>query len=120
MDLAARLWASPEQATLRGNPDVKVPDQRHLCRHCWRIVVQGERGRVLYLFLSLHHREGGVGLPYIWLQGTPAVVWRVAVFPSLSELRGTLSQASFQVCDGRIHLASWELSFMFSPCLEPT
>ena len=63
-----------------GNPDVKVPGQRHHCRHRWRILVGGEGGGVVYLSLSTHHREGGVGLPYIWVQGTPAVVWRVAGF----------------------------------------
>ena len=80
VDLAARLRASPDQATLRGNPDVKVPGQRHLCCHCWRMVVEGEGGGVVYLSLSSHHRGGGVSLPYIWLQGIPAVVWRVAGF----------------------------------------
>ena len=76
IDLAARL-----SAMLRdGNPDVKVPGQRHHCRHRWRILVEGEGGGVVYLSLSTHHREGGVGLPYIWVQGTPAVVWRVAGF----------------------------------------
>ena len=39
-----------------------------------------ERGRVVYLSLSTHHTEGGVGLPYIWVQGTPALVWQVAEF----------------------------------------
>ena len=43
-------------------------------------LVEGEGGGVLYLSLSSHHSEGGVSLPYIWLQGTPAVVWRVAGF----------------------------------------
>ena len=61
------------------HPEVKVPGQRHLCRHRSRMPVEGEGGGVLYLFLSSHHREGGVSLPYIWLQGAPAV-WRVAGF----------------------------------------
>ena len=80
VDLAARLWARREQAGLRGNLDVNLPGRRHLYRHRWRILVEGEGGRVLYLSLSSHHREGGVSLPYIWLRGTPAVVWRVAGF----------------------------------------
>ena len=70
---------------------------------------------MLYLSLSSHHRERGVSLPYIWLHTGGG--W---FFPSLSELRGTLSQASFQVCDGRIHLALWELSFILRLRLEPT
>ena len=87
IDLAACLWSSPEQAMLHdGNPDVKVPGQRHHCRHryhCrhrWRILVEGEGGGVVCLSLSPHHREGGVGLPGIWVQGMRAVVWRVAGF----------------------------------------
>ena len=81
VDLATRLQSSPEQAVRKnGNPDVKVPDQRHQCRHRWRILVGGEGGGVVYLSLSTHHREGGVGLPYVWVQGTPALVWRVAGF----------------------------------------
>ena len=81
VDLATRLQSSPEQAVRRnGNPDVKVPDQRHHCRHCWRILVEGTGGGLVYLSLSTHHREGGVGLPYFWVQGTPALVWQVAGF----------------------------------------
>ena len=81
IDLAARLWSSPEQAMLRaGNPNFKVPGQRHHCRHRWRILVLGEGAGLVYLSLSTHHREGGVGLPYVWVEGTPAVVWRLARF----------------------------------------
>ena len=41
IDHAARLWSSPEQAMLRdGNPDVKVPGQRHRCRHGWKIFME--------------------------------------------------------------------------------
>ena len=81
VDLATRLQCSPEQAVRRnGDPDVKVPGQRHHCRHRWRILVEGAGGGVVYLSLSTHHREGSVGLPYVWVQGTPALVWRVAGF----------------------------------------
>ena len=81
IDLAARLWASLEQAVLGdGNPDVKVPGQRHHRRHRWRILVEGAGGGVVYLCLSTHHRQGGVGLPYIWVHGTPALVWPAAGF----------------------------------------
>ena len=81
IDLATCPQSSPEQAVWRdGNPDVKVPDQRHHCRHRWRVLVEGAGGGVVYLSLSTNHREGGVGLPYIWVQGTPALVSRVAGF----------------------------------------
>ena len=33
---------------------------------------------MLYLSLSTNHREGGLGLFYIWVQRAPAVVGRVA------------------------------------------
>ena len=81
VDLATRLQSSPEQAVRRnGNPDVKVPDQRHHCCHRWRILVEEEGGGVVYVSLSTNHREGAVGLPYVWVQGTPALVWRFAGF----------------------------------------
>ena len=32
----------------------------------------------VYLSMSTHHREGGQALPYVWVQGRPALVWRVA------------------------------------------
>ena len=35
---------------------------------------------MVYLSLSTHHKKGGVGLPYVRVQGTPALVWRVAGF----------------------------------------
>ena len=66
VNLATCLTASPEQAVWRNdNPDVKVPDERHHCRHRRRILVEGAGGGVVYLSMSTHHREGGVGLPYV-------------------------------------------------------
>ena len=81
VDLATRLQSNPEQAVRRnGNPDVKIPDKRHHCRHRWRILVEGAGGGVVYLSVSTRHGEGGVGLPYVWVQGMLALVWQDAGF----------------------------------------
>ena len=45
------------------------------CRHRRRLL-PGE-GPV-FLSLSTHHREGGLALPYLWIQGRPALVCQVA------------------------------------------
>ena len=44
---------------------------RHHCRHRWRLLMA--EGPVYK-----HHREGGQALPNLWVQGRPALVWRVA------------------------------------------
>ena len=74
-DIGDRLRIVPDQGvTTTGSRDVKGPG-RHHCRHRWRLVMA--EGPV-YLSLSTHHREGGQALPYLWVQGRPALVWRVA------------------------------------------
>ena len=86
-DLATRMQSSPRQGVRGdGNPDVKVPGERHHCRHRWQILMEGAGGGVVYLSLSTHHREGGVGLLYVWVQEASALVWRVAGF---SRARGS-------------------------------
>ena len=75
-DIAGRLRIVPDQGlTTRGSPDVKVAGQKHHCRHRWRLLL--EEGPI-FLSLSTHHREGGQALPYLWIQGRPALVRRVA------------------------------------------
>ena len=74
-DIGGRFRIIPEQAvTSTGSRNVKGPG-RHHCRHRWRLpMAEGP----VYLSLSRHHREGGQALPYLWVQGRPALVWRVA------------------------------------------
>ena len=74
-DVGERLSITPDQAlTFTGSRKVKGPG-RHHCRHRWRLLMA--EGPV-YLSLSTHHREGRQVLPYLWVQGRPALVWRVA------------------------------------------
>ena len=76
LDIGDRLRIVPDQGvTTTGSPDVKVAGQRHHCRHRWRLLMTE---RPVHLSLSTHHREGGQALPYLWVQGRPALVWRVA------------------------------------------
>ena len=69
------LRTVPHQGfTTRGSTDVKVLGQKHCC-HRWRLL---RGGGPVFLSLSTHHREGGLALAYLWIQGRPALVWRVA------------------------------------------
>ena len=73
-DIGDRLRIVPDKgATTTGSTDVNGPG-RHHCRHRWRLLMA--EGPV-YLSLSTHHREGGRAFPYLWVQGRPALVWRV-------------------------------------------
>ena len=52
-DIAGRLRTAPHEGlTTRGSPDVKVPGQKHHCRHRWRLLL--EEGPI-FLSLSTHH-----------------------------------------------------------------
>ena len=74
-DIGDWMRVIPDQAvTFTGSRNVKGP-RRHHCKHRWRLLMA--EGPV-YLSLSTHHREGRQALPYLWVQGRPALVWRVA------------------------------------------
>ena len=74
-DLASRLGGTAHQMfTSAGSPEVKDAKGRHLCRHRWRLRLEG---RELALSLTAHKQMGG-NRPYLWIQGSMLLVRRVA------------------------------------------
>ena len=75
-DIAGRLRTVLHKGfTTHDSPYVKALGQQHHYRHRWRLML-GEG--LVSLSRSTHHREGGPALPYLWIQGRPALVGRVA------------------------------------------
>ena len=95
-DIGDRLHIVPDQGvTTTGSRDIKGAG-RHHSRHRWCLLVA--EGPV-YLSRSTHHRDGGQALPYLWVQGRPAMVWRVAaVFAPCVGPEGCLTTDSDTEC----------------------
>ena len=86
VDLAARLRGTAVQdRDPAGSPDVKFEILGHFCWHQWRLH-HGSQGAVLTL--SPNQRVEGRALPYVWVQGSPHLAWRVArLFEPLTPCR---------------------------------
>ena len=74
--MARRLQGAFSQGfTESGSPEIKPQDERHHCRHKYRVVF---RERVVFLTLSRHRQHWARRLSYPFVPGTLAPVLAMA------------------------------------------